>query len=840
MSNPSTGPKRPGYDKDGKPFHPGIQYYVGGNTKVYGAALLRFRKEDFGEVMHHGGISPAWPLRYEDFEPYYTKAEHLYHVHGQRGVDPTEGPASAPYRYPPVSHEPRIQELFDDFQRLGHHPFPLPLGILLDEADGKALHTSACVRCPAFDGFPCLVNGKADAQVICVDPALEHSNVELLTGAYVERLETNPSGRVVTKVIVTRKGAVEEYSADIVVVACGAINSAALLLRSANEKHPGGLANSSDVVGRHYMRHNCSAFMAISKDPNPTVFQKTLALNDFYFRSEDWDYPLGEIQMLGKSDGEMLKGEAPGWAVWKPEFALDFLAEHSIDFWLQSEDLPDPDNRVTINAGWTDRAEHPGDQPGRTQRLTAKLKAMLAEIGCHDQLMHRSLYLGKNIPIGGTAHQAGTVRFGRDPKTSALDVNCKAHDLDNLYVVDASFFVSIAAVNPSLTIMANALRVGDHLLERLGSRKTVVEGGKLLKAIAIVPGTAGSRLVERPEPSIATPDEVKIRMIRVGICGTDREEVSGGRAQAPDGQTELVIGHEMFGQVVSVGSSVTRVKPGDYAVFTVRRGCGECAACLMNRADMCQTGKYRERGIRGLDGYQTEYAVDQEQYVVRVPAELEPVGVLMEPLSVVEKAIDESLRVQTVRCPDAATTPDWFHGRRCLVAGLGTGGPAGGHGLALAGRRGLRAGRGRCEHRPSEMVGWHRRALCRRPSKCRRTRWRRRSAAWTLSWTPAGLPSWSSIFWTRWRLNGIYVLTGIPGGDRPLQIPGAELIRQLVLDNQVMLGSVNAARGHFQMAADDLAQAHLRWGAQIASLITHRYSSESICRTDGSASIRRN
>ena len=194
-------------DKDGKPFYPGIQYYVGGNTKVYGAALLRFRERDFGEVRHHGGISPAWPLSYEDFEPYYTKAEYLYHVHGQRGVDPTEGPASAPYRYPPVSHEPRIQELFDDFRRLGHHPFPLPLGILLDEAEGKALHNSACVRCAAFDGFPCLVNGKADAQVICVDPALEHSNVELLTGAYVERLETNPSGRVVTKVIVTRKGA---------------------------------------------------------------------------------------------------------------------------------------------------------------------------------------------------------------------------------------------------------------------------------------------------------------------------------------------------------------------------------------------------------------------------------------------------------------------------------------------------------------------------------------------------------------------------------------------------------------------------------------------------------
>ena len=456
------------HDKDGNTFHPGIQYYVGGNTKVYGGALLRFRTEDFGEVRHYGGISPAWPLNYEDFEPYYTKAEHLYHVHGEHGIDPTEGPASSPYRHRPVSHEPRIQELYNDLQRCGHHPFPLPLGILLDEKDGNALHTSACVRCAAFDGFPCLVNGKADAQIICVDPALEHPNVQLLTGAYVKRLETGASGRVVTKVLVERDGQSEEYSADIVVVSCGAINSAVLLLRSANDKHPNGLANSSNVVGRHYMRHNNSAFMAISKQPNPTVFQKTLGLNDFYFRSDDWEYPLGCIQMLGKTDGEMLKGEAPGWAVWKPEFALDYVAEHSIDFWVQSEDLPQADNRVSVNAQGEIRLNLQETNVEGHLRLIAKLKGMLKDLGLHDHLMSRSLYLGKNIPIGGTAHQAGTIRFGRDPKTSALNLNCKAHDLDNLYVVDASFFVSIAAVNPSLTIIANALRVGDHLLERLG------------------------------------------------------------------------------------------------------------------------------------------------------------------------------------------------------------------------------------------------------------------------------------------------------------------------------------------------------------------------------------
>jgi choline dehydrogenase-like flavoprotein len=456
------------YDKDGRPFHPGIHYYVGGNTKVYGAALLRLRREDFGEIRHHGGLSPAWPLGYEDFEPYYTQAEHLYHVHGQHGVDPSEPPASAPYRHPPVSHEPRIQELADGLRAQGLHPFPLPLGILLDEENGKPRYTSRCIRCNAFDGFPCLVNGKADAQVICVEPALEYPNVTLLTRAYVRRLDTTSSGREVSGVHVERDGARETYSADIVVVACGAINSAALLLRSANPRHPNGLANGSGVVGRHYMRHTNSALLAISRDPNPTVFQKTLGLNDFYFGADDWEYPLGHIQMLAKSDGEMLKGEAPDWAIWKPEMALDVMARHSLDFWLTSEDLPDPDNRVTLNAeGEVVLRLVERDIEGHT-RLIARLKRMLGALGCHEHhLLPRALYLGKKIPLGGTAHQCGTIRFGRDPASSALDVNCRAHDLDNLYVVDGSFFASSGAVNPALTIIANALRVGDRLLDRL-------------------------------------------------------------------------------------------------------------------------------------------------------------------------------------------------------------------------------------------------------------------------------------------------------------------------------------------------------------------------------------
>ena len=456
------------YEPDGSRFHPGIQYFVGGNTKVYGAALYRLRPQDFGELRHHDGISPAWPLAYDDFEPYYSEAEHLYEVHGRHGDDPTEGDWSRQYPKPPVSHEPRIQQLHDDLERAGLKPFHAPCGLLLDEDEsGAPAHTSQCIRCNRFDGFPCLVHAKADAEVMCVRPALRHENVQLLTEAYVSRLETSASGREVASVHVERDGEPERYSADIVVVACGAINSALLLLRSANDRHSNGLANSSDVVGRHYMRHLSSVVMALSIEPNPTQFQKTLALNDFYFGADDFEYPLGNIQMVGKSDGEQIKGEAPAWAGFAPVMAFEDMARHSVDFWLMSEDLPLPDNRVAIDRDGnvvlalrdTNREAH--------RRLTSKLEHMLGHLGFHRHLLPRNLYLGKLLDVAATAHQAGTVRFGTDPASSVLDLDCKAHDLDNLYVVDGSFLPSIGAVNPALTIMANALRVGDHLVERL-------------------------------------------------------------------------------------------------------------------------------------------------------------------------------------------------------------------------------------------------------------------------------------------------------------------------------------------------------------------------------------
>jgi len=456
-------------DRSGNELHPHTNYYVGGNTKFYGAALFRLRKQDFGEIRHHGGISPAWPISYDELEPYYAAAESLYHVHGQRGEDPTEPSASGPYPYPPVSHEPRMQALSEDFAQQGLKPFHVPLGIMLDEQNRRV---SPCIRCNTCDGFPCLVQAKSDAQVCAVDPALRNSNVSLLTGATAMRLKTDSSGRSVSSVVVERHGETVEYSADIVVVSCGAINSAALLLRSANDKHPNGLANSSDTVGRHYMGHVNSVLMAVSKCPNPTIFQKTLGINDFYFGSSEWEYPMGHISFVGKLDGETLKAGAPKLA---PRFTLDLMAKHSLDFWLTSEDLPDPDNRVMVNRdGSIVLSYKPNNEEGH-KLLIKKLESLLQQQrkcpvhgdACHVGLFARNLFVGQRIPLAGVAHQNGTIRFGRDPKTSALDRNCKAHDLDNLYVVDASFFVSSGAVNPALTIIANALRVGDHLLARM-------------------------------------------------------------------------------------------------------------------------------------------------------------------------------------------------------------------------------------------------------------------------------------------------------------------------------------------------------------------------------------
>jgi choline dehydrogenase-like flavoprotein len=343
---------------------------------------------------------------------------------------------------------------------------------LTQDAHGRATTDSRCIRCDRVDGFPCLVGAKADAEWAVLRPALAaHPNLSLMTRTTVERLVTDATGRSVAGVAVTLPdGSPHTITADIVVLSAGAILSAALLLKSAGDRYPHGLANSSGMVGRNYMRHNNLALIAFSRTPNPTVFQKTLALNDFYGPSEHWQYPMGHIQMLGKSDDWQLRGAAPRGLGWAPSAPYGEVAGHSLDFWLTSEDIPRADSRVTLRPdGAIKLALQPGNNTEGLTRLRRTFHEMLAKLGMADTTFTRSLYLHKAFDAAATAHQAGTARFGTDQASSVLDVHCKARDLDNLYVVDSSFMPSIGAVNPTLTIIANALRVGDHIAERIGT-----------------------------------------------------------------------------------------------------------------------------------------------------------------------------------------------------------------------------------------------------------------------------------------------------------------------------------------------------------------------------------
>ncbi len=439
---------------DGEPFRPEIHYWVGGNTKMFGAAMFRLRAADFGEIQHAGGVSPAWPLGCDVFAPYYTRAEAMYHVRGQRGTDPTEPPAADPYPHEPLVHEPRVARLKADLEALGYQPFPMPMGIqpVAQRGDAPVYHST-------FDGYPDLTERKADAHVIAVRPALQYDNVTLLTNRMVWQLVTDASGRTVTEVHARHNGTTEVYRADIVIVAAGAANSAAIFLRSANDKHPNGLSNANDMVGRTYMCHNNSTFVAISKEPNDSIFQKTLAMSDWYGPSADWEYPMGLIQMLGKVDETLMSFESP-----EPLAGMTYteMAAHSLDFWLQSEDLPDPANRITVNRAGEIELHYTANNLAAHDRLTAKLRSLLGDIGCHAHMVPIDYYLGTRFPFN-LAHQCGTMKFGHDPQQSVLDLHCKPHELDNVYVTDGAFMVSPGAVNPSLTIIANALRVADYL-----------------------------------------------------------------------------------------------------------------------------------------------------------------------------------------------------------------------------------------------------------------------------------------------------------------------------------------------------------------------------------------
>ena len=435
------------YDTKGKSFKPGVHYFVGGNTKLYGAALPRFRKEDFDALEHEGGTSPAWPFSYEELEPYYVKAEKIYRVHGQKNGDPTDPPRSEDYPFPPVPHENYISDLSERLSNQGLHPFYYPMGIDLREG-------GACIRCKTCDGFPCMVLAKSDTDVCCVRPALESPDVALMPNTYARRLLTDPTGKIVTAVEVEHEGETKTITADTFIVSCGAVNSAALLLRSANDKHPLGLANSSDQVGRNYMVHNNSAMVGVDpRRKNDVVFQKTLAINDFYLNGPDWPYPLGNLQLLGKVQAPMVAAARPH----VPRAILKAMTNRSIDWWVMSEDLPDPENRIRLTNSDKIQVQWRPNNMATHRKLGETAKTMLKDAG------YPFVFL-EEMGIATNSHQCGTIRCGDDPGTAVLDEYCKAYDLDNLYVLDSAFFPSSAAMNPALTIAAQALRVGEKII----------------------------------------------------------------------------------------------------------------------------------------------------------------------------------------------------------------------------------------------------------------------------------------------------------------------------------------------------------------------------------------
>ena len=425
---------------------------------MYGAALFRFRESDFDEVNHYGGVSPAWPFGYDTLDKYYDDAEKLYSVHGKRGVDPSEPPASMEYPRQPLPYEPLIQDLERKLKRLGLQPFPLPMGVKLPQ-DYTA--TEAPVVLENFDGFPDLTDSKADGQVMCLRPALVNKNVTLRTQAYVEKLETNPSGKKISSVIAIINNERIVFTGDIVIVACGAVNTAALFLRSKNDQHPDGLANSSDQVGRNLMLHHNGCLVAFTKKKNDCVFQKSLGIADFYHGADDSLLPLGEIQLMGRNDPDTIL-----WLAEKlyPGKSYAELKEMTIDFWLTAEDLPHPDNRVTLRKDGGIKVSYTRNNYTAYEKLKEKLKKIFEQLGEIDPDYKNTQWNGYDLDISGMSHQNGTLRFGTDPVNSVLDLNCKTHDLDNVYVVDASFFPSCGAFNPALTIAANALRVGDHII----------------------------------------------------------------------------------------------------------------------------------------------------------------------------------------------------------------------------------------------------------------------------------------------------------------------------------------------------------------------------------------
>ena len=441
-------------DADGQEFLPYTHYCVGGNTKFWGSVLYRLRREDFKATEHVDGLSPAWPIDYETLEPYYEQAERLYHVHGEYGHDPTE-PSRGPYPFGPVPHAEGMAAIVAGLREQGLHPSPLPLGLI---RPGEA---GGCVLCNTCNSFPCRIEAKSDADVVCVQPAARRSNVTLWTNALARRLVTDRSGCRIQAVEVDRRGQTTRVEASLFIVSCGAVNSAALLLRSSNAAHPDGLANSTGLVGKRYMAHLATMMQGFRPfQCNNDVFQKTVAINDFYLRGPDTSYPLGQIQSQGRTHGVMAQivGDTivPGIPLW----AYEAWVARGVDWLAMSEDLPREENRVSVDGDGRIRVHYQPNNVKAHARLVEETRRILRRLGFWVVMKHS--HQSRN-----TTHQCGTVVFGTDPNASVLDTYCRAHDVGNLFVVDASFFPSSAAVNPGLTIAAQALRVAEHIKDTL-------------------------------------------------------------------------------------------------------------------------------------------------------------------------------------------------------------------------------------------------------------------------------------------------------------------------------------------------------------------------------------
>jgi choline dehydrogenase-like flavoprotein len=428
-------------DARAREFRPYTHYNVGGNTKFWGSVLYRFRREDFQALEHMDGVSPAWPIDYDTLAPYYERAERLYHVHGELGTDPTEPPRAA-FPHDPIPHSDGMATIVEQLRQQGLHPSSLPLGI----RDG-------CILCNTCNSFACRVHAKSEADVCCIRPALQRPNVELRTHAYATRLLTDAAGRRVEAIEFVRDGELQRVEASVVIVSCGAVNSAALLLRSASDKHRAGLANSSGLVGRRYMAHLATMMQGFHPfRRNATVFQKTVAINDFYLRGPDTVFPLGHIQSQGRTHGVMAQTVVPQ----VPLSWYDWWVARGVDWLAMSEDLPSVDNRVSVDSNGRIHLIYRPNNSRAHRMLVRETKRILHRLGFWVVMTHS--HGSRN-----TTHQCGTVVFGVDPRHSVIDPYCRAHDLDNLFVVDASFFPSSAAVNPALTIAAQALRVADHI-----------------------------------------------------------------------------------------------------------------------------------------------------------------------------------------------------------------------------------------------------------------------------------------------------------------------------------------------------------------------------------------